>query len=312
MITECPHCHKRFLVMEDLFESVQGTMRCAACNGTFKVFDHLCEYGDSQAGLLARNGTSTPADPAATEATVQASNNPLALAQRQRSAAAAPTAESVRARAALSALARQRGDGRIEPVLPAQDSAINMQTLSAQLRPDPLEMKAEPAAGSRLGAALRAAPAALCAVVLGAALTIQWFDLRADQLPQNALVQQAYRHLCGLLRCGSGINPRDYVSRKLIVYSHPEQANALIVETVILNTGPGALPYPALQLEFTDLQGAVVARQLFQPADYLRGELAGATALAPASPVQLQLEIVDPGNDAVNYTLKMLPGEQDL
>ena len=65
----------------------------------------------------------------------------------------------------------------------------------------------------------------------------------------------------------------------------------------------GAQHFPDLELRFSSVSGALVAGRRFKPEEYLKGELKGAQTMPPSTPVQVSLEIADPGPDAVNYTL---------
>jgi hypothetical protein len=50
----------------------------------------------------------------------------------------------------------------------------------------------------------------------------------------------------------------------------------------------------------------VVAGRQFLPEQYLAGEMTGTTQMPSMQPVHISLEIVDPGEQAVNYQLKLL------
>lgn len=92
----------------------------------------------------------------------------------------------------------------------------------------------------------------------------------------------------------------------LIIRSHPTQRDALAVDAIITNQADFPQPYPVLQLQFTDLNGAPVASRRFQPGEYLSGELTGARLMPVRQPVHIALEIVDPGSRAVNYQLSVV------
>jgi predicted Zn finger-like uncharacterized protein len=99
----------------------------------------------------------------------------------------------------------------------------------------------------------------------------------------------------------------DVVSTKLVVRKHPSQENALLVDTILLNRGPASTSFPELQLLFSDINGQTVAGRTFKPAEYLAGELSQDASLPSQQPVHIALEIVDPGPQAVNYQLQLLP-----
>ncbi|MBB5188686.1 putative Zn finger-like uncharacterized protein [Zhongshania antarctica] len=99
----------------------------------------------------------------------------------------------------------------------------------------------------------------------------------------------------------------DVVSTHLLVRKHPSVANALIVDTILLNRSAEPSPFPALKLHFSDINGQTLASRVFQPREYLAGELNALSDLASQQPVHIALEIVDPGSTAVNYQLQLLP-----
>jgi predicted Zn finger-like uncharacterized protein len=98
-------------------------------------------------------------------------------------------------------------------------------------------------------------------------------------------------------------------SGNLVVRSHPTRQGALVVDAILTNQAAFPQPYPQLQLQFSDLNGAPVAGRRFLPAEYLAGELSGASLMPVQQPVHIALELVDPGPQAVNYALTVVaPG----
>ena len=73
------------------------------------------------------------------------------------------------------------------------------------------------------------------------------------------------------------------------------------MDVMIMNNAPFDQPYPALVLVFTDLDENEVASRRFSPAEYLGGEAAGSSHMPQKQPVHLTLDLVDPGEKAVNY-----------
>jgi predicted Zn finger-like uncharacterized protein len=88
----------------------------------------------------------------------------------------------------------------------------------------------------------------------------------------------------------------------LVVRSHPNADDALMVDTILLNTAPFTQPFPDLVLNFSNVEGKTLAARRFKPQEYLGGELAGRTQMPVGQPVHLSLEIVDPGPEAVSYS----------
>jgi predicted Zn finger-like uncharacterized protein len=100
-------------------------------------------------------------------------------------------------------------------------------------------------------------------------------------------------------------------TNSLIVRSHPSQRGALAVDAIITNQAEFPQPYPTLQLQFADLNGAPVAGRRFQPDEYLSGELTGSRLMPVRQPVHIALELLDPGPRAVNYLLTVVASEQE-
>lgn len=146
------------------------------------------------------------------------------------------------------------------------------------------------------------------ATILGAVLLMQVATFRFDALSKNKNYRPYYETACKLIGCNvpNLIDTNKIRATNLIVRSHPEQANSLIIDAILINNASFAQPYPALKLEFSDLNNQILASRDLQPSEYLRGELAGATQMPANQPIQLSLPIIDPGENAINYQLKVI------
>lgn len=135
-------------------------------------------------------------------------------------------------------------------------------------------------------------------------LIIQVAWLQFDVLGRTEPYRSWYGAVCPLLGCKvPTMTARDRIhAYNLVVRSHPEASNALMVDTILLNTAPFAQPFPDVVLSFSNVNGKVLAARKFSPQEYLAGELAGRTQMPSQQPIHLSLEIVDPGPEAVNYT----------
>ena len=85
------------------------------------------------------------------------------------------------------------------------------------------------------------------------------------------------------------------------IRSHPKSKKALLVSATIINNASFTQPYPGLQLSFSDINGEKVATRNFMPKDYLPSKLPGKKGMESNIPIQLELELVDPGKSAVNF-----------
>ena len=91
------------------------------------------------------------------------------------------------------------------------------------------------------------------------------------------------------------------------IRSHPKSKKALLVSATIINNAAFTQPYPGLQLKFSDMNGEKVAMRNFQPKDYLPANMNIARGMESNVPIQVELEIVDPGKNAVNFEFDFFP-----
>lgn len=131
-----------------------------------------------------------------------------------------------------------------------------------------------------------------------------WFHYETlARYPQiAALYQRACEHFSCQLPALSDIEK--IRSNNLIVRSHPTLPKALIIETVLTNDAGFAQPFPDLGLYFSDINNKIIAQRRITPAEYLAGELLRWDAFPSDQPIHISLEIMDPGKEAVNYSLK--------
>ena len=85
--------------------------------------------------------------------------------------------------------------------------------------------------------------------------------------------------------------------------SHPDFTGALVVDAILYNRAAFAQPFPLLEIRFADINGKLLASRSFKPSEYLSGELAGQAQMPPQVPIHIALDILDPGAQAVNYSL---------
>ncbi|GAB3113567.1 DUF3426 domain-containing protein [Aestuariicella hydrocarbonica] len=140
----------------------------------------------------------------------------------------------------------------------------------------------------------------LAAAVLAAQLA--WYNF--DSYSRIEPWRQGYMLACPMIGCQVPpiADPRRVKAYNLVVRSNPRAGNALIIDSILLNTANFEQPFPDFTLTFSNLQGKQLAYRRFTPREYLGGEMAGASHMPSGQPVHISLEILDPGPDAVNYT----------
>jgi len=85
------------------------------------------------------------------------------------------------------------------------------------------------------------------------------------------------------------------------VYTHPNEKHALMVSTTLVNHAPYAQPYPEVQIDFSNVRGALIASRRFIPEEYLQIDSEQLQLLQSGIPITFGLEIKDPGNEAITY-----------
>lgn len=89
----------------------------------------------------------------------------------------------------------------------------------------------------------------------------------------------------------------------LLIRSHPSEANTLMVDVILKNTASFKQRFPELRLTFTDLRNNPISTRKLTPKEYLGGELTGRKMMPIKQPIHIGIEIVDPGKQAVSYTM---------
>jgi hypothetical protein len=132
-----------------------------------------------------------------------------------------------------------------------------------------------------------------------------WFNY--SELAQDERFRPLFARACQQLQCTLPAleNLKLIKTSNLVVRSHPQAANALVIDTVMTNRANYAQNFPLLELLFTNRVGEVVAGRQFRPEEYLKGELEGISKMAPRQPIHIALDIVDPGEQAVGYALQL-------
>jgi len=212
--------------------------------------------------------------------------------------------ETVRTRYAAEEPARGAAKARLRGYLEdlEDDDALE------ELGPDTLEyVDEEPltiAPASAAGHLWRNLALGLGSLALLGLLGLQYVASHLDALNSSTRFALFRPTLCAVLTCPPPAPlPAQFATQQLVVRAHPSVRNALEVSFIFANESTRAQPFPTLALSFHDNQDHLVASRRFVPEEYLPPELNALGTMPPASSVQVQLEIVDPGNDATRYSI---------
>jgi hypothetical protein len=88
------------------------------------------------------------------------------------------------------------------------------------------------------------------------------------------------------------------------VRSHPVNREALQVTATIVNTADYLQSFPVIRITLSNRHGRIIASRDFQPTDYLSDNIDIGKGLTPKQPLHIELEVLDPGKDAVGFTFE--------
>lgn len=318
LITQCPHCKTRFRIGAFQLKSARGLARCGACLVVFNAQHHSAK----PPVLLQHPIPETEIEPAQIKVPVR-SALPQPPAYRAHSAPLVPPAEDQPPRVRLGFASRDTEVFSSDDLTP-EPPLDNVETLKAKARnsthqveviaaPEPvgdevpwqLDRPFEPAKSARSWG--------LPALVL--VLGISGFAglyavLHFQELVRLESVRPVLERICATLGCR--LPAYSDVSRiqssNLLVQSHPEFQGVLRVEALLYNRAHFSQPYPILELHFNDMNGWRISTRQFKPTEYLSSK-EHPEEMPPQVPISIQVDVLDPGEHAVGYSLGLLPSE---
>ena len=116
-------------------------------------------------------------------------------------------------------------------------------------------------------------------------------------------LRPGYARICALAGCELPVysRPSSFRNDSTTLSTHPDYPDAYLLAARFYNAAPFAQPFPVVVLRFTSLDARTVAMREFAPAEYLHPDLLALDLMPPNSPVQIELELINPGPRAVNY-----------
>ncbi len=139
-------------------------------------------------------------------------------------------------------------------------------------------------------------------------LGVQWTWFNRAALASDEAWRPAVERFCTVLGCGlplaSDVDSLTITSRD--VRKHPTVDDALLINAVIENGSDDRQQYPVFEISFTDRAGKPVAMRRFRAPEYLRSSDEMENGLASGEQVQVVLEVVDPGEQAVSFQFGFL------
>lgn len=143
--------------------------------------------------------------------------------------------------------------------------------------------------------------------LLGVLLAGQIVLAQRAELAQDAALRPWLQRLCAALSCDlpAYAAPERIVLLNRDVSPHPSVADALLISASFRNEAVWPQAWPVLELSMADLDGRLVALRRFTAVDYL-GQPPERPVLAPGESVLVELEVADPGNQAIAFEFSFL------
>jgi predicted Zn finger-like uncharacterized protein len=302
MLTQCPHCQAIFKVTPDQLRVANGMVRCSQCREVFNGMEYVSFLSPEDLSNQTRTGL-TPAIDLPREGPEPRPEEPPLSPLSKPAPIAPPRFETYRPD--TSAPAEQPPPQVPKPTLAPEaplevdETEVDEQAIPSLLQED-LRAERHHTAPRRGGAS---APLVAGSLVLALALLAQYLYFHGRELARHPALYPILSRTCGLLGCNID-PPRDLAAIEVLtrnVYTHPNRPDALMITATLANRASHAQPYPLMQVSLTDLQGKVVAMGRFEPEAYLPQGTDPSALMAPGLPLNVGVEVADPGNTALAF-----------
>lgn len=302
MVTQCPHCSTAFNVTPEQLFARDGRVRCGHCREVFDGLVQLTSLEALEAGVpppLAETGDAEAQ--AAALSRVASALPPHGFAPLNWPMVPEVPVVPVPPRAASPAMpAAPQATGANETKTGAQSAAAPTPGAAQDAR-----MPAPRRAAWLWGVAATLAALVLCAQLL--------YGLRSEIAAYAPRLKPALVQLCAWAQCR--VPPLQRPSALSIQASDlliVDKARPHLVQLIVTLQNQSALDvaYPALDLVLNDRFEHAVARRVFLPADYLRGDDARKTVIAASVTTTVRIDLDVSELSAGGFQLQLIAAPQ--
>jgi predicted Zn finger-like uncharacterized protein len=209
-----------------------------------------------------------------------------------------PLADHSSAKETANAAAKPAGQGVLELDLHGPRPGEVSGVLLSDLAEEPPSEGGKPRSFGWI--ALWAAANAVLLVALCGQLIFVQRDAFAQDPTMRPLIARMYTLAGCQMPARRAVERIELVRRN--VYAHPNVDDALIIDAKFINNADFPQPYPIVTVSLGDIRGKPLIRRNFSPQAY-RPELDPNARIAPGSPVQISLEVFDPGREARTFQI---------
>jgi predicted Zn finger-like uncharacterized protein len=139
-------------------------------------------------------------------------------------------------------------------------------------------------------------------------LALQWVYFNRAALAADERWRPLLERGCSMVPCDLplrvDLSRIDIINRD--VRKHPTLKDVLLVNVAFESRAEFIQPYPVLEVSFTDQSGKPVAMRHFSPVEYLGDGADLEGGMNTGSPVQVVLEVIDPGDGVVSFQFDFL------
>ncbi len=140
------------------------------------------------------------------------------------------------------------------------------------------------------------------------ALPVQSLYVQPQTLLALSWFREAGTVLCPYLGCPAPVFVEpEFIRISGVMEPHTEYQDGLIATIDLRNTAGSEQPFPSIAVVFRNHAGHITASRIFEPEDYLRGDARAYTQMPRNRNVQIQLELIDPGQQSTSYEWRVSP-----
>lgn len=335
MYTQCPQCQAIFQVTAEHLKAAGGDVRCGQCLTVFNALDRLSEEVPTQSAAASEKAlvaeTITDDEPFADwtepepepefDASAEAVAEEIDLGDMD---TAVVDVSDYQATEFVAESDTEFADFYEPPAESVETTDLENETIVLQSEPIDQEETApaeplaeEPRKTVQVPAVIledlarakaehlrpSSAPWAVGSILLMLVFLTQAIYFARDDLARDPQLRPWLETACAYVGC-SITKPTQTSKIEILgwdVRSHPVAPKALVAGTTLINNAPFAQPYPLLELRFSDMNGTPLAQRRFKPREYLPAGTDLQAGMPPNTPIQVELELMDPGSAAVNF-----------
>ncbi len=297
MQTKCPHCETRFRLTQSQVDTADGYVRCGVCKEVFNANEVAVQPENQSENQLENQapvnftGQEKPAQSnSETDKTAVEINIELAAESHQdKLSNFEQSSDQVQAEKDTFDFFNDDNDDPSQHVVPEKFRTSDR---------------------DRSGGLVTTLLWSIATLFLCLTLMAEYTWFNRNQFSQFPELQSIFSKLCQHFECKDFAmrNPSKIELITRNVYSHPNEKDALMVNVTMKNTANFAQPYPVVQVDFSDVRGAIVAARRFFPEEYLslQNDSEVLHLLQPDADASITLEIQDPGKQAMTYEFNFM------